>query len=210
MKHPEDLLRASTSAPAASGAIVGISSQQAYEPRLPSTWPPVTNPPDIPFVDILERLFKEGMLIELENVCSDILARGGAGLQGRGHVIGVAMMSALDSLSQFAYPAERQHIRIPQYVQDYFPPDFHVIRDELNSGYRNGLIHEWFMRQVAFLPGNEPISIQANGSPVLGLLTFKSGLAHSVASFLGVLRSSQERRIQAARRYHTLQTQTRS
>lgn len=209
MKFPEDL-RASTVAPAASGAIVATSNNQAFEPRLPSTWPPLALPPDSSFVDVLERLFKEGMLAELENVCSDVLACGRGGLQGRGHVIGVAMMSALDSLSQFAYPSERQHIRIPQYVQDYFPAEFHVIREELNSGYRNGLIHEWFMRQVAFLPGSEPISLQTNGSPILGLLTFKAGLAHGIDQFLDALRTSQERRIEAARRYHTLQTQTRS
>jgi len=181
-----------------------------FEPRLPSTWPPVNLLPDSLFADILERLFRQGMLAELETVCSDILAHSDVGLQGRGHVVGVAMMSALDSLSQFAHPDDRQHIRIPKYIQNYFPPEFAVIRNELNSGYRNGLIHEWFMREVAFLPGTEPISIQANGSPVLGLLTFKSGLAHSVDRFLEALRNNQDSRTVAARRYATLQTQTRS
>jgi hypothetical protein len=167
-------------------------------------------PPSPEFVDILERLFREGMLDELEATCADILAQNKTGLQGRGHVVGIAMLSALDSLSQFAYPSERQYIRIPKYVQDYFPPEFEVIREELNSGYRNGLIHEWFMREVAFLPGTEPISIQANGSPVLGLLTFKAGLIRSVDRFVEALRTDDNRRTTAARRYMTLQTQTRS
>lgn len=210
MKIPEDLSRPSALSPAISGAFFPPSIPQSFEPRLPSTWPPVTTPPEASFVDTLERLFKEGMLAELENVCSDILARGKGGLQGRGHVIGIAMMSALDSLSQFAYPTERQHVRIPQFVEKFFPNEFYAIREELNTGYRNGLIHEWFMRFVAFLPGSEPISIQANGSPVLGLLTFKSGLTHSVDRFLEALRAHQELRNAAAQRYHTLQANTRS
>ena len=210
MKVPEDLSRPSALAPAVSGAFVATGNPLSFEPRLPSTWPPVTMPPDVLFVDVLDRLFKEGMLAELENVCSDVLAHGNGGLQGRGHVIGIAMMSALDSLSQFAHPAEKQHVRIPQFVEKFFPNEFYTIREELNTGYRNGLIHEWFMRFVAFLPGAEPISIQTNGSPVLGLLTFKSGLTHSVDRFLEELRANQELRNVAAQRYHTLQANTRS
>jgi hypothetical protein len=210
MKTPEDLLRASQLSPGVSGAIVGTGSTQPFEPRLPSTWPPVEMQPDSGFVDILEQLFVRGMLDELEATFSDILAHNKTGLQGRGHVVGIAMMSALDSLSQFAYPSERQHVRIPQFVQDYFPQEFNVIREELNSGYRNGLIHEWFMREVAFLPGTEPISIQPNGSPVLGLLTFKSGLTHSINKFVEALRSNSQLRTTAAQRYTFLQSHTRS
>jgi hypothetical protein len=209
MKEPQDLLQASTSALSVSGALVPTNAR-VFVPRLPSTWPPVTMPPDLAFVDTLQRLFQDGMLVELENVCGDIAANHPKGLQGRGHVVAVAMMSMLDSLSQFAYPTDRQHIRIPNYVENYFPAEFHAIRQELNDGYRNGLIHEWFMRGVAFLPDGEPISIQANGSPILGLLTFKAGLTESVHRFLADLRNNQQRRAEAASRYLFLQTHTQS
>ena len=111
----------------------------------------------------------------------------------------------LEALSQFAFPGKKQHKRIPEFVEKYFPPDFHPIRQQLSDDYRNGLSHEWFMTTVAFLPGWESISIQANGAPVLGLLTFKDGLTESIPNFLADLRTDPDRRAAAADRYDTLQ-----
>jgi hypothetical protein len=149
------------------------------------------------------------MLAELNNVCDDIGANNDTGLQGRGHVVGVAMMSILDSVSQFAYPTERQLIRIPHYVRDYFAKEYHPIGQDLSDRYRNGLVHEWFMREVAFLPGNEPLVMQSNGSPVLGLLTFRDALTESNHRFLADLRADAARRREAAVRYCYLQQHVR-
>jgi hypothetical protein len=166
--------------------------------------------PDISFVDVLRDLFVDGMLAELENVCSDILANNSGGLQGRGHVLAVAMMSILDSVSQFASSGEPQPVRIPLYVRSYFSMEFHIIAQDLSDLYRNGLIHEWYMRKVAFLPGNEPLVIQSNGSPVMGLLTFKEALSASIQRFLEHLRADAIRREVAAIRYRSLQQDVRA
>jgi hypothetical protein len=182
---------------------------QPFVPRLPSTWPAVAPVPDASFADILERLFVEGMLAELNNVCDDISAHNPTGMQGRGHVVGVAMMAILDSVSHFAYPADRQHIRIPSYVYDYFAAEYDPIGQDLSDSYRNGLAHEWFMREVAFLPGNEPLVIQQNGSPILGLLTFRDALTESVHRFLAGLRTNATVRAKAAVRYSFLQQHVR-
>lgn len=206
MKFPEDRNLPSALSPSISGALVTTRTPIRFTPRLPSTWPPVTRPADDAFIDTLERLFLEGMLAELNNVCADILASNPSGLQGRGHVFAVAMMSMLEALSKFAFPTKPQHERIPEFVEKYFPPNFHPIRQQLSDDYRNGLIHEWFMKTVAFLPGSEPIIIQANGAPVLGLLTFKAGLTESITNFLADLRTDPDRRAAAADRYHTLQS----
>jgi hypothetical protein len=160
-------------------------------------------------VDVLERLFVEGMLTELSNVCGDITLSSLIGMRGRGHVVAVAMMSILDSVSQFAYPSEPQRVRIPNYVHDYFDPEYDSIRQDLSDRYRNGLIHEWFMREVAFLPGNEPLVIQQNGSPVLGLLTFRDALFASVLRFLTALRADGGLRERAVKRYSFLQQHVR-
>jgi hypothetical protein len=149
------------------------------------------------------------MLAELESVCSDVIANNAGSLQGRGHVIAVAMMSILESVSQFASTGERQFLRIPAFVRSYFPPEYHPIADDLNDFYRNGLIHEWFMRKVALLPGREPLTTQSNGSPVLGLLTFKEGLTISIERFLEELRTDASLRDVAAIRYRTLQQDVR-
>lgn len=209
MKFPQDSQTPSAVVPvSASGALVGVSTLP-FVPRLPSTWPAVSPTPDSSFVDTLERLFAEGMLAELNNVCADIRASNATGLQGRGHVVGVAMMSILDSVSQFAYPTELQRDRIPHYVRDYFVPEYQPIGQDLSDRYRNGLVHEWFMREVAFLPGNEPLVMQSNGSPVVGLLTFRDALSESIYRFLNDLRADTARRRVAATRYSYLQQHVR-
>jgi hypothetical protein len=209
MKFPQDSIQPSAvSTLSASGSLVAVRNQP-FVPRLPSTWPSVGRGPDASFVDVLERLFVEGMLTELSNVCGDITLSSLIGMRGRGHVVAVAMMSILDSVSQFAYPSEPQRVRIPNYVHDYFDPEYDSIRQDLSDRYRNGLIHEWFMREVAFLPGNEPLVIQQNGSPVLGLLTFRDALFASVLRFLTALRADGGLRERAVKRYSFLQQHVR-
>ena len=65
------------------------------------------------------------------------------------------------------------------------------------------------MREVAFLPGNEPLVMQSNGSPVLGLLTFRDELTESIHRFLADLRADAARRRDAAVRYCYLQQRVR-
>ena len=209
MKFPQDSIKPSAvSTLSASGSLVAVGSEP-FVPRLPSTWPPVGRLPDASFVDVLERLFVEGMLTELNNVCDDILLSSAVGLRGRGHVLAVAMMSILDSVSQFAYPSVPQRVRIPDYVHDYFDPEYDSIRQDLSDRYRNGLVHEWFMREVAFLPGNEPLVVQQNGSPIIGLLTFRDALFASVHRFIKALRADGSLREKAALRYSFLQQHVR-
>ncbi len=209
MKFPYDSQTPSTAASFSASGALAADGTRLFVPRLPSTWPSVGPDPDSSFADILERLFVEGMLAELKNVCDDIRANSTTGLQGRGHVVGVAMVSILDSVSQFAYPTERQPVRIPHYVHSYFAAEYHPIGQDLSDRYRNGLVHEWFMREVAFLPGNEPLIMQSNGSPVLGLLTFRDELTESIHRFLADLRADAARRRDAAVRYCYLQQRVR-
>lgn len=192
----------------ASGALISPKEPQ-FVPRLPSTWPSVGERPDARFVDVLQRLFIDGMLAELENVCSDVLSVNDS-LQGRGHVIGITLMVILDSVSCFAYPDQRQHQRILKYVEGYMPSEYHPVATDINSWYRNGLVHEWFMRKVALLPGNEPLIVESSGSPVVGLLTFKAALSASIECFLQALRNDSEKRAIAATRYRALQEDVRA
>ncbi|WP_419805712.1 hypothetical protein [Terriglobus sp.] len=160
-------------------------------------------------MDVLQRLFVDGMLTELENVCGDVLSVNQS-LQGRGHVIGITLMVILDSVSCFAYPDLKQHQRIRKYVESYMPSEYHPIATDLNSWYRNGLVHEWFMRKVALLPGDEPLTIEDSGSPVVGLLTLKTAIRASVEDFLHALRNDADKRRIAAIRYRTLQEDVRA
>ena len=62
------------------------------------------------------------------------------------------MMCALDSLSRFASVEEGQRARVIAFVQNFFPCEFSTFADTIYTGFRNGLVHEWFMTEVAFCP----------------------------------------------------------
>ena len=210
MRLPGDVPSPSTAVSiSASGAMTFPQTHQ-FVPRLPSTWPSIGRRPDARFVDVLQSLFVDGMLRELENVCGDILSANADSLQGRGHVVGLALMVILDSVSCFAYPTERQCNRIPNYVRAYMSSEYHPIADDISSWYRNGLIHEWFMRKVALLPDRQPLTVEPSGSPVVGLLTFKAAITESIDSFLQALRTDEDKREVAAGRYRTLQNDVRA
>jgi hypothetical protein len=66
------------------------------------------------------------------------------------------------------------------------------------------------MTEVAFLPNDEPITVEANETVSMGLLTFKNGLERSVVSFLRSLRTSNDFRQIALDRYTKLQSTARS
>ena len=92
MKFPYDSQTPSTAASFSASGALAADGTRLFVPRLPSTWPSVGPDPDSSFADILERLFVEGMLAELKNVSDDIRANSTTGLQGRGHVVGVAIV----------------------------------------------------------------------------------------------------------------------
>jgi hypothetical protein len=85
--------------------------------RLPSTWPPSDHAARSRVRRYPTKIVSGRNVGRVgERVCGDIAANHPHDLQRRGHVA-VAM---LDSLSQFAYPCDRQHIRIPRFVEQYF------------------------------------------------------------------------------------------
>ena len=169
-----------TSSISASGAYV-VPEQLGTFAWLPSTWPSPPSVPDEAFIESLAAIFQTGMLDEIENVIEDAFARNGS-LEHRGHVIGISMMCALDSLSRFASVQEGQRARVIAFVQNFFPCEFSTFADTIYTGFRNGLVHEWFMTEVAFLPNDEPITVEANETVSMGLLTFKRGLERSVGA----------------------------
>jgi hypothetical protein len=197
-----------TSSISASGAYV-VPDQLGTFAWLPSTWPSPPSVPDEAFIELLAAIFQTGMLDEIGNVIEDAFVRNG-NLEHRGHVIAISMMCALDSLSRFASVEEGQRARVTSFVRNFFPFEFSSFADNINTGSRNGLVHEWFMTEVAFLPDDEPITVEANVTVSMGLLTFKNGLERSVVSFVGSLRTSDDFRQFALDRYTKLQSTART
>src|SRR5260221_5037068 len=71
-------------------------------PWQPSTWPkaPATWDPD--FVPVLRGIFGTTILDEIRNVIEDAQARKGS-LVLRGHVVALAILCAIDTVSSYAY-----------------------------------------------------------------------------------------------------------
>lgn len=195
-------LPSQTSAISVSGANA-VNDADTFQPRLPSTWPVSAESPDASVVEVWKELFQQGILAEIDNVIGDAMTVNRS-LSGRGHVVALAMMCALDSLSQFAYQGVQQHVRIAGFIERFFPPEFHPLRADINDHYRNCLIHEWFMTAVAFEPLNEPLRREGNGTISMGLLTFRKALHVAVDRFIEELRGDQEARQTAARRYRSI------
>jgi hypothetical protein len=188
---------------AASGTNI-VLPQPTVSAVLPSTWPAAPRKFDEGFAVLLQTLFEDAVLTEIRNVIEDSLARNNS-LERRGHVIGVAMMCALDSLSCFASMEPKQGDRIRHFIRKFFGPEFHPFADIVYRGYRNGLVHEWFLTTVAFTPDDEPVIVEASGNISMGLLTFHKGLENSVSTFLKTLRADTATQRQALRRYRKLQ-----
>jgi hypothetical protein len=87
----------SLQAPPITGAWVVGSSLQ---PWLPSTWPLCPSTVTNAFIETLGKIFKHGMLDEIDNVIEDAMARNGS-LEHRGHVIAIAIMCAVDTVASF-------------------------------------------------------------------------------------------------------------
>jgi hypothetical protein len=101
MKYAIDLTeKLYVMAPAVSGAIVG--QEQRFVAWQPSTWPTAPMAVDENFIYVLKRIFEDSMLTELSNAIGDIHKSNGS-LAGRGHVIAIAEMCALDAIASYGY-----------------------------------------------------------------------------------------------------------
>ena len=100
MKYQLDFTaNASTVVPPITGAIVGVTNPFLFRAWQPSTWPDAATLGDNEFIEVLKRIFEESILGEVRNVIEDIRKSNGT-LAFRGHVVGIALMCALDAQLQ--------------------------------------------------------------------------------------------------------------
>lgn len=189
------------------------SASSGFTPWQPSTWP---NPPavfDADFAETLKQIFKETILNEISNVISDA-KNSGHGLVHRGHVVALAMLCAIDTISSYAFPK----IKVPcptcdrsdaigskyqKFIADFFPPDYQPFAKDIYDLYRNSIVHSWNLFQAGMLPGNDPIT-NTNGGLSFGLLNFFEALQSSVENFLSKLPLDQNLQVSSMDRYKKL------
>jgi hypothetical protein len=186
----------SLAAPSITGAIV--APQSGFYAWEPSTWPQPPKKVDDGFIETLRTIFDDSMLGEIDNVIEDAQKSNGD-LQHRGHVIAIALLCALDTVSFYGYGENG----IPAFVQAHFPSEYHPHAERLLILYRHIMVHRWNLFRAALLPGNDPIAEQ-NGVLCFGLLHFRDALRGAVEGFLKLLRSDTALQSSTVRAYSRL------
>lgn len=168
-----------------------------------STWPPAPATVEEQFVITLKQIFEESILGEIANVISDAQADNG-NLEHRGHVVGIALLCALDAISSYGYGA-RSGKQIPEFIRAHFPAPYHRHADSLLTLYRHSMIHSWNLFEVALTPGNEQIRKTGNVL-TFGLLNFFEALSIAAGEFLEQLAVDSGLQRKALQRYQQLRS----
>lgn len=155
---------------------------KGFMPWQPSTWPEPPISYETGFLITLERIIRETMLDEINNVISDA-TRANGDLRHRGHVIVLALLCAVDSIAAYSLQGGVGK-RYRFFIENYFPSNYRPYANEIYELYRNSSVHSWNLFQVGIWPGNEPLTVSTTGSISFGLLNFNDALATSVTSFL--------------------------
>lgn len=208
MRYKIDLSpRLNLSSPPASGAnfsstpASGTAAPTPFIAWQPNTWPAPPKTADDDFIMLLKRIFEESMLIEIQNVIEDA-KRGPEGLQHRGHVVAIALMSALDAVARFGYDhSGGAHMKT--FVATYFCKPYQPLADYVYVDYRCSLLHEWNLFRGTIYPDDKPLAI--NGCSVsFGLLSFFDALKEAVGNFLEAVAADKNLQDHALERYRYL------
>lgn len=193
----------SVSAPAITGAQVGVSSSlPTFVAYQPSTWPKAPQKIDDEFIGKLRGIFESSMLDEIDNVIRDAQLANGD-LQHRGHVVGIALFGALYAISFYGYHGSNKKKQIPNFVKAHFPPQYWPYAKNLLVLYRHAMSHHWNLFGGGLLPGDDPPGTQ-NAVLYFGLLNFRDALRAATGDFLEKLKSDPNLQTQTLTAYDRL------
>ena len=195
------------SAPAITGAQVGVPAPFPFVGWQPSTWPATPAQVDEKYVHALKRIFEESILGEIGNVISDAQKCNGD-LQHRGHVIAISLMCALDALASYGYRGEKG-AHIHGFIENHFPGDYQPHAADIYGFYRCSLVHSWNLFEAAICPGNERID-STDGTLSFGLLNFFDALTFAAADFLEKLEIDANLQRNTLERYDQLRESAKS
>ncbi|BCA56898.1 hypothetical protein W02_40380 [Nitrospira sp. KM1] len=198
MKYTEKSVTTGSAALVALAVVDTFASIPSFLPWQPSTWPPAPVRVDVGFIGNLRKIFAESVLGEIRNVIEDIKKSNGD-LQHRGHVVAIALMCALDSISSYGY---RGH-NVTKFVGEHFPGEYKPYANDVYHLYRNSMIHSWNLFEAAILPGIENIT-KTKGTLCFGLLNFFGALESGVEDFLKKLATATHLQANTLNRYKAL------
>lgn len=181
----------------------------------PSTWPGPPPAYSEEFRLVLEKIFRESLLSEIENVINDTPT-----LEHRGHVVALSVLCAVDSLSSYAFRdirevrctscgrTDRVGLRYQKYIGRFFPDEYKPFAEKIYKLYRNSIAHSWNLFEAGLSPGDDSIK-EVNGTICFGLKHFASALNESVKTFIDEISSRSELQDSALLRYRELRVTAR-
>ncbi len=185
---------------------------EKFRPWQTSTWPEVSNEYVPDFKQVLERIFCESILAEIRNVINDAKS-----LEGRGHVIVLSILCAIDALSSYAFRdcgtdkcpecerPDKAGPRYGKYISTFFPNTYRPFAKRLYKNYRTFSVHSWNLFGATITPGNEEIREEGQ-IIVIGLKKFFADLETSVKNFLEALPKDVSLQTAALCRYKQLKS----
>lgn len=187
-----------------SGALASQSSAEGqFLSWQPSTWPAAPKRVDSAFIAALRQIFDDSIVGEIGNVIHDVKQANGD-LQHRGHVIGIALICALEAIASYGYRTQC----VKKFVEAHFPQDYQPHAADLYDLYRNSLVHSWNLFEAAILPGEERIE-KSGGILSFGLLNFFQALQEAVEGFLRALSTDSSLQANTLNRYKQLRDSAR-
>ncbi len=188
-----------------------LTHSEGFVPWQPITWPPVPDTFSDDFLCAIERIFRETIINEIDNVISDSNGQ----LKHRGHVIAISQLCAIDALSSYAFYGVPKYKcteckrgdsireRYKKFITEFFPEDYKRYDTELYCLYRNAMVHSWNLFEVTIFPGNERVETK-KASLSFGLINFQSALKLSLDDFLKRLKIDSELQMSVISRYAEL------
>jgi hypothetical protein len=192
----------STAAPSVTGAI--ISGSPGFLAWQPSTWPKAPAKWDSTLIAIVQRIFNDSMLNEIDNVISD----AGGNLEHRGHVVAIALLCAMDAISSYGY-GRKNGRQIPPFMWAHFPKEYHPHAKALLKLYRHSMVHSWNLFEASILPGKDAVTY-ANGSLSFGVLHLREALSIGLNDYLKKLEKDKGLQAMTLDRYSELRALAKS
>jgi hypothetical protein len=156
----------------------------------PSTWPkaPVVYTDELG--KTLKEIFEDSLLLEIRNVINDAPT-----LEHRGHVVALAILCAIDTLSSYAFTdiniekcskcnrGDGVGPNYQKYIERFFPNEYNPFAKRIYKLYRNSITHSWNLFEAGMSPGDNEIQ-EDRGVVVFGLLNFFKSMEISVEKFI--------------------------
>lgn len=194
-----------------------VSSENMFTPWLPSTWPEAPSKFDQSLHKVIERIFRETIIDEIDNVINDAIVGNGS-LIHRGHVVAIAQLCAIDALSSYAFFDELAKIcqtcgrsdskinKYKKFILEFFPNDYKIFASNIYKLYRNSMVHGWNLFKVSITADDSNVRME-NEIISFGLLNFQTAIKSSLNNFLEHLMTDDQLQKNTIERYKKLKKQ---